>query len=722
MMLLYLYFFVVFGIARSEFNILIIGSTESYSSMNRDALQAIPFNPLEIANHLREITQADSRITGPKDVVFEDLYRTKFIPTSIGQGGALWDLTYRSYSLAQYYYWPEDRTARLKNLIGEGGIAWDYVVLMDDPYLIANMPGIYAEGVNNIAQQIDSNKLILLMQWPKPGSSSKANPFDASHYREITYRVGNSLGIKVVPAGDAWTTLEPKDVSSQHPSPNGAYLAAACIYSAIFSRDASQTGYTFQNATFDDLIATHAMETVQNSKSQYTGKFKFETPFTMKAVKKRAITASQSGSSSEAGINGGLGRVLKLCKVTYTVKKNGDPSLLPPSDFNFGRANRAFETNKRYQVDPTRFGRAYGFPMQDQKTTSAETMLYGIDARYNDDGTDLGIAFKMIRQNETVKDVRTVPLRLMWAKIHDFDPLLEPLRDNWHMSRYADEMGASYMYTLLSERCCIGDEPQDNTTDSWRYWLSRRIGYETAWRLSSLQARASGFVVLPSSEDAEISTSIKTKATLMVRFLYAPISKVTVTVSINNPNVAIINPHTLTFTADNYATAQTVTVLGLPGNLASEEFDVIFSTSSDDEVFDELNDVWNYTNARTLTGAKTIVEKGEKILRCQLDSTLVINLGINGATSQNTFIIGTFNGSISWNGANLNYTASLGYSGTESFSYYVEQDATVTKGHIIILVGQPYQPGANSALVNTPRKIQQLCSIFYFIFIFCWVR
>ena len=48
-----------------------------------------------------------------------------------------------------------------------------------------------------------------------------------------------------------------------------------------------------------------------------------------------------------------------------------------------------------YKVDPARFDRSYGFPMQDHSRTAAESMLYGIDKRGND-GTDLGIAWDMI--------------------------------------------------------------------------------------------------------------------------------------------------------------------------------------------------------------------------------------------------------------------------------------------------------------------------------------
>jgi len=129
--------------------------------------------------------------------------------------------------------------------------------------------------------------------------------------------------------------------------------------------------------------------------------------------------------------------------------------------------------------------------MQDQGKTAAETMLYGIDKRYlngsrYDDGTDLGIAYDMIRQGEVESDVRATPVRLMWAKLHDADPTLKPLRDKWHMSRYLDEATGTFMYALLSGRCPVAAQPPARNSDAWRRWLGRKIGYETAMRMAHL--------------------------------------------------------------------------------------------------------------------------------------------------------------------------------------------------------------------------------------------
>jgi len=211
----------------------------------------------------------------------------------------------------------------------------------------------------------------------------------------------------------------------------------------------------------------------------------------MKYVTGNSITYNHTGTSSERGIEGALTAAIKRCKVSCRKVKIADIPGGAKVDFNYGRANSMFEAHKKYKVAPDKFGRAYGFPMQDCGKTAAETMLYGIDKRFfggkrYDDGTDLCIAYDMIRQGEVASDIRAVPIRLMWAKLHDANPKLKPLRDKWHMSRSLDEATGTFMYTLLSGRCPVGNEPSPRGSEPWNRWLGRRIGYQTAIRMSHL--------------------------------------------------------------------------------------------------------------------------------------------------------------------------------------------------------------------------------------------
>ena len=215
------------------------------------------------------------------------------------------------------------------------------------------------------------------------------------------------------------------------------------------------------------------------------GDYGTPSPFTLSRVTKELITFNQTGTSSEAGIKRGLLEAAKQAGITLQeVKKPAGEKI----DFNYGRGNSNYEKEKRYKVDPGTFHRSYGFPMQDGKTTVALTLLCGIDKRYfnsrsYDDGTDLGLGYDMCRDQEVSKNVRCIPIRLLWAKISEALPQETPLRDNWHMSRILDAASGAYLLTLLTGKDTAGPEPADANSPEWKLWKGREIGYETALRM-----------------------------------------------------------------------------------------------------------------------------------------------------------------------------------------------------------------------------------------------
>lgn len=87
-------------------------------------------------------------------------------------------------------FWPDGKTARLANLRGEGAYDWDYIVLCADPYIMANFPGLYAEGVKLIHGEVakGSAQLVLLAQYS--GAYTSINPFQMKHVpkRVVSYR------------------------------------------------------------------------------------------------------------------------------------------------------------------------------------------------------------------------------------------------------------------------------------------------------------------------------------------------------------------------------------------------------------------------------------------------------------------------------------------------------------------------------------------------------
>lgn len=468
-----------------EINIMVIGTNNAINGGEE-------FSPDQIAAELQNILAADPAITLNVNVVAEDVYRSKIVTLGLGGNGTEFNWRHYSHSLTQYYYWPEGLDARMDNLSGNGSVDWDYVVIGADPQIIASMPGFYALGVNKIAAKVAEGNAqpLLLMMWASTANSGAST----AHFEEFTYRTadGAKVSLPVVPSGLAWDALPAgkKDVASVHPTPNGSYLTAATVYSHLCGDNAASSDYTYDDEIADVALAT---VTAEENEVHYSGERTFISPFKACDIDDQEINYNHTGTSSENGIRGGLNWVFN--QVPETLQNGGDP----PIDFNYGRANSNFEENKRYKVDPTRFDFSYGFPMQDHGNHGNVSMLYGIDRRLSGtmNDTDLGVARFMIAESE-LPYARAIPIRSLYAQMKEAIPGQSAYRDSWHMHRDLDKAIGGYMYTLLTGKCALGEEPGDPTSSAWRTWMSHKIGYETAWTLMNFDGDPPcGLVSLP---------------------------------------------------------------------------------------------------------------------------------------------------------------------------------------------------------------------------------
>ena len=462
-----------------ELNILVIGTSKSIIN-NSGA-----FASNKIATELENILSQDGSFDLEVNISFEDIYKVKAV--SFGEGaGPIIVNDHFCHSLLQYYYWPEDQEERLKNLTGGGTNKWDYVVIGADPYLVANLPGYYALGVNKIAAKVAEGgaKPLLLMLWPK----DEVTTASTNHFAEYTHRTadGAKVAIEVVSAGRAWEALPnaKKDEDIEHPTPNGAYLTAASIYSQIRDKSAAASDYQY-----DDEIAEIAFTTKTNEAEivQYTGERDFISPFKSCEISDSVLNYNHTGTSTENGILVGLRWV--IFQTDKTLVSNGTP----PINFNFGRANINFEANKRYKIDPAKFDFSFGFPFQDKASHGNTSMLYAIDKRKNEsnNATDLGVAFHMIRNSE-LPNARAIPVRTLFAQIKEIIPAQSGYRDGTHMHRNLDKAIAAYIYTLLTGDCALAKEPIDQNSLEWSIWLSTKVGYETAYTLMYLDGTLPG--------------------------------------------------------------------------------------------------------------------------------------------------------------------------------------------------------------------------------------
>jgi hypothetical protein len=593
------------GSVSADVNVLVIGSTRDsgerhYAGHWWDPAWPVyvpdsePFSPTQIGTQLSNILAQAS--LGNVKLTVQERY------ASAATSNAGW--TAYSYNLATWYHFPYPKDSdltRWAELRGENGTAWDYVVLIGDPYTMEYTPGMYAQGVAKISEEVakgtNGAETVLLMPWPASTSSSTVD-----HYKDVVYRAGRTAGVKVAPAGLAW-----RDAGSPsgggHPNADGAYIAAASIYSRIWGQSATNSGYSY-NDTLADSVYTSVSTNI--GVQQYSGAFDFPNSYLLHGARERTVHMSEKGTSTEQGFKGKLQAAMTRAKVTYQDGLYNDkytdmtpeddlkgwPTNQPmPIGFNYGRDGFYSEDAKSYEVNTSYWNIAFGFYYH------SSTWSYAAD-----DANDTYIGLMQMQDNDVANrmlsqapSARNVPVRTLWAQIHKEDPSLRPQRDGSgpHLNYMEDEAVGTYMYTLYSGRCPL--DPMPASPDIT--WKSRRIGYETAWRLATCSARAPGFKVTPTAATAT-NVSPTVSETLDVVFIFAPTSTVTVAVTTDDPYVGEVSPSILTFTPGNYTNAQTVTVTGVSGPAGSYSFDVTLTTSSSDPAYDQVFDSWDFMNTR----------------------------------------------------------------------------------------------------------------------------
>jgi hypothetical protein len=545
----------------ADLNVLIIGSTTDSTAETGVNGTSAPFSPTVVGSELDKILAGSGR--GTVNVTVEN----------------------RGYphSLAAWFHYPlpagVETTTRWPNLRGELGTQWDYIILIGDPYTMEYLPGLYAQGVGTIAEEVAKSanpaEVILLMPWPAASSSSTV-----AHYKEVVYRAGRSGGLKVAPAGLAWQQ-EDGVHGTTHPTTNGAYISAASIYSSIFNESAGQSTYSY-NDTLADSVS--AVVNANKDAQQYTGNFSFQNPFLPVNGKSRRPQFTPKGTSTEDAF--AVAVIPAATRAGIKIYNSG--TVNPLADVKAWRHSR----KQNYSVGWGQI--SYVFEYQD------DLWNYKTDASGGNDAfnrhvflLDMKLAASL---RETDNNARVIPTRLLWSQLHQSYPQLNPQADGFnHLNANLNTIAATYMYTLYSGRCPVDPQPSPVTTD----WLAQKIGYETAWRLGHCTSRAPGFKVTPSAADRLKFKAGETES-MTVQFILPPRENVTVNVTVSDPSMATVSPSTLTFTPQNYNTPQQVVVTGALA-AGSGTFHVQYATTSQDPVYDGLDDSWEYETQAAMT-------------------------------------------------------------------------------------------------------------------------
>ena len=429
--------------------------------------------------------------------------------------------------------------------------------------------------------------------------SSGSTPVDT--FGGMAYRVGTATGVPVVPAGYAWSSLGSSiQGTGTRPNVQGGYVTAAAIYSQIYGRNASTSAYIpagiFQADR--DTMAGAALSSVQTEpgRSHYSGAYNGPTHFASPLLKKRLITYTDWNSSTEWGYRDGLSTILSNARINWTQTYAGYQAFVSsgfPYDF--------CQQRMYYNADPAKW-KVYGtFDYQDDN--GAQSMIAGVDrVMYTDPLPEQETCAAYLSSYYMNRGAFFVPVRAFWSRVATEHPEIAPQPDGHHLGSEYNQGVAAMMFTLLSGRCPVGDQPSDTASTAWKNWYCRKTGYEIAWQYGTLQERVPGLEVLPVSANA---TAILAGAstTLTARFLYPPTDNVTVTVSVDDSAAATVSPTALTFTPANYNVARTITVTGLSGSASVAAFNVNFTTTSGDAAFNGVTDQWPYSTVRPANGA-----------------------------------------------------------------------------------------------------------------------
>jgi hypothetical protein len=573
-------FFLILGIfihlGYSQAKILIVGSSTSIEP------GVSVLDPQNIATQLQAILDQSDGFSG--HVESRDIYSQKSIEFALGGGGDLYTWPFYRHSLLQYYYWPEPSIH--KELKGQLEHQWDYVVFIGDLYLQCNIPGFYALGVNKVIQKAVAGGAIPLLISPWPTQESLCSYQDLSHTNAIISHYATE-DLDLVAVGQAWQKLkqDQKVLINKQLSSAGAYLVAATLFSKIFKQNAASSDYKI-----DDDWAKLAHESTLNYESNLLSSQTkpIVNPFSSGGVLTREVTFHHSGSSSEKGILRGLNWAFDAITGMSFTKSNSKKNIT----FNYGRANTYFEANKRYDLDSSRFQYSFGFPMQDHSQTGNSSMLYGIDKRSGDaeNGTDLGVARKMIRDDETFI-AKAIPIRTLYAQLKELFPDFSAYSDKWHMHNDLNRASGAFLFTLLTGHSSVGEEPKDTTSSSWKSWMAKKIGYETAWTLTTLKGKAPGFRVKSPLENL---ITKEEGVVLQLSLTNAPEANLTVRVVSQSLGQVRTEPEFLLFTPENFSQKQSISLYSGNAEVVNELISVDFHGESLDSSFDGWLDTWQF--------------------------------------------------------------------------------------------------------------------------------
>lgn len=545
--------------ARAETKILLLGGSQSLHSSEA------AFPPDQVGAHLQAILAGDSQVSQPATVQVQNTYCAP--PPNQGLSGR---------SLMTWYYWP-DTWDTTQALLKQG---WDSIVVMDDPYVASMTQEYHFEGVRAVTEvaRTAGTEPMVVMLWSS-GTTSLAK------FAEGAYRVGDGLGLNVVPAGYAWDNLGSLKDSGTRPTARGAYVTAATIYSRLHGRSAAASTYRPAEMTEQDCVAIAdiALQTVQaeQANSHYSGPYAGATRYL--GINQRFVQTAVYQSSSTGALSANMSGFHGVLNGNYLQFQSPTASTIP---LDIGHKVDLAITYPPYStyLRPALWKNTV---LIDYKydVTSPKNMRYNLDTVIsNHAGT--------MSPQDIANGAAFCPNHLVWAKLRAMYPTMPYVGAD--LGHYSAEFFAgisSMLYTMTTGHCAIGPEPAPGAS-TYNTWLARKVGYETAVQMCTFRQRVHGFEVVTTDKNSRLTAAAVEP--VKVRFYYQPTSNVTVSISAEPADVVDISSTELTFTPANFSTQQTVTVTLRQNYSATTPLKLKLVTSSADEIFNGLTEQWDY--------------------------------------------------------------------------------------------------------------------------------
>lgn len=236
----------------------------------------------------------------------------------------------------------------------------------------------------------------------------------------------------------------------------------------------------------------------------------------------------------------------------------------------------------------------------------------------------------------------------------------------------------------------------------------QRIGYETAWRFSTLHGRAPGFKVWPATP-LRMTVDPTHDASMQVAFALPPKSDVRVTVSATKSFVKV-SPRELIFSPTNYNKPQTVTISVAAGSTAATPFDIVFSTTSDDIVCNELSDSWRYVvNRPPVADSQETTVLSDHVTAIHLSGSDPDDLSVDSGlkppppiTEPLSYSIARqpANGTVKIAGSVAAYTPKPGFTGADRFTFRTKDFSVHSAEATVAFTVKPTTPFERNLLVN----------------------